>query len=103
MVAGDMTDPRSSSTVLPDLPATDSAAVLTTAPDPVIALAALTPFDRCDAPDCSSQAYVRARLLSGLDLVFCAHHGRELAPGLAGQGAAIRDDSHLLVEARPSL
>ena len=63
-------------------------------------LAALTAFDRCDSPGCSAQAYVRARLTSGLELVFCAHHGRELSPVLAGRGATLRDDSHLLVEDR---
>lgn len=56
----------------------------------------LTVFDRCDAKDCSAQAYVRARLGSGLELVFCGHHGRELVPALVGRGATVRDDSHLL-------
>lgn len=59
-------------------------------------LDALTVFDRCDAKDCSAQAYVRARLGSGLELVFCGHHGRELVPALVGRGATVRDDSHLL-------
>jgi hypothetical protein len=63
-------------------------------------LPALTVFDRCDGPGCTSQAYVRAQLRSGLQLVFCGHHGRDVAPALAGQGAVIRDDSHLLVEDR---
>jgi hypothetical protein len=57
----------------------------------------LTVFDRCDAPDCSSQAYVSARLPSGGTLVFCGHHGHDLLPVLAGQGAIVRDDTHLLV------
>lgn len=35
----------------------------------------LTTADRCDR--CGSQAYVRARLVDGLELHFCAHHGRE--------------------------
>lgn len=63
-------------------------------------LAALTAFDRCDAPGCSSQAYVRARLRSGRDLVFCGHHGHALVPALIGQGAVVRDDTQLLVENR---
>jgi len=63
-------------------------------------LPALTVFDRCDGPGCSSQAYVRVQLRSGLQLVFCGHHGRDLSPALVGQGAGIRDDSHLLVEDR---
>ena len=53
----------------------------------------LTVFDRCDASDCSAQAYVRARFPSGLELDFCGHHGHQLIPALAVQGAVIRDDS----------
>jgi hypothetical protein len=60
-------------------------------------LPALTVSDRCDAPDCSAQAYVRAKLPSGRLLDFCGHHGHALLPALAGQGAVIRDDTHLLV------
>lgn len=63
-------------------------------------LAPLTVFDRCDAPDCASQAYVRARLRSGLQLTFCRHHGRALIPVLATQGATVRDDSELLTKDR---
>jgi hypothetical protein len=66
----------------------------------------LTAFDRCDAsalvggPNgtsrrgaCGAQAYVRAVLPSGQDLVFCAHHGREHEAALAAAGATIRDES----------
>jgi len=63
-------------------------------------LPALTVHERCDAPDCSAQAYVRALLVSGRFLVFCGHHGHDLMPVLVGQGAVIRDDTHLLVENR---
>jgi hypothetical protein len=35
----------------------------------------LTAADRCDR--CGARAYVRARLSSGGELLFCAHHGRE--------------------------
>ena len=63
-------------------------------------LPAMTASDRCDAAGCSSQAYVIARLRSGLTLIFCGHHGHDLMPALAGQGAVIRDDTHLLVENR---
>jgi hypothetical protein len=65
-------------------------------------LPALTGFDRCDAPDCSAQAYLRARLPSGRSLVFCGHHGHDLLPALAGQGADIRDDTPLLAVDRSS-
>jgi len=60
-------------------------------------LPALTAFDRCDAPDCTAQAYVRALLPSGRSLAFCGHHGHALLPALAGHRAHIRDDTHLLV------
>lgn len=66
----------------------------------VAELAPLSVFDRCDSPTCSAQAYLRAQLKSGLDLVFCGHHGHELMSALAGQGAVIRDDSELLSENR---
>lgn len=71
---------------------------LTGTPGPTVAsdLPALTVFDRCDAPGCSAQAYVRARFPSGLDLDFCGHHGHDLMPALAGRGAVVRDDSHQL-------
>ena len=59
-------------------------------------LAPLTVADRCDAADCGAQAYLRVRLNSGLDLVFCGHHGHALMPVLAARGAVVRDDSHLL-------
>ncbi len=56
----------------------------------------LTVWDRCDSAGCSAQAYVRARLVGGLELVFCGHHGRDLVPALVGRGASVRDDTHLL-------
>lgn len=59
-------------------------------------LAPLTPFDRCDTRECSAQAYLRVRLDSGLELVFCGHHGHTLTPVLQAQGAVIRDDTHLI-------
>ena len=37
---------------------------------------ALTAMDRCDR--CGAQAYVRALLPNGLELLFCAHHNRSL-------------------------
>lgn len=39
---------------------------------PVIAARPLTAVDRCDR--CGAQAYVRAILASGSELLFCAHH-----------------------------
>jgi hypothetical protein len=68
----------------------------------VAELAPLSVLDRCDSPNCSAQAYLRSQLKSGLDLVFCGHHGHELMSTLAGQGAVIRDDTELLSEDRLS-
>lgn len=56
------------------------------------ALAAeLTVADRCDR--CGAQAYIRARLIAGGELLFCAHHGREHLPALQGQALQIHDES----------
>jgi hypothetical protein len=66
----------------------------------VLAPAALTAADRCDR--CSAQAYVRATLHAGGELLFCAHHGREHIPALAGL-AEIHDESDRLTEPTPTL
>jgi hypothetical protein len=71
---------------------------------PAVAPRALT--DRCDAaavslcPNgrrgrgaCGAQAFIRAVLPSGNDLVFCAHHGREHEAALAAAGATVRDET----------
>lgn len=70
------------------------------------AVAPLTLADRCDAPAvvggpqgtttrgaCGAQAYVRAVLPNGHDLVFCAHHGREHEAALAAAGARTHDET----------
>jgi hypothetical protein len=65
-------------------------------PDVNAALApTLTAADRCDR--CSAQAYVRATLHAGGELLFCAHHGREHIPALVGL-ADIHDESERLME-----
>ena len=56
----------------------------------------LTSVDRCDR--CGAQAYLRVFLRSGGELLFCAHHGREHSPALAGL-AEIHDESERLLEA----
>jgi hypothetical protein len=63
---------------------------VTTAPAPL-----LTAADRCDR--CGAQAYVRARLNTGGELLFCAHHGREHLPKLRNR-AEIHDESDRLIE-----
>lgn len=58
----------------------------------------LTAADRCDR--CGAQAYVRARLHAGGELLFCAHHAREHLPKLRGL-AEIDDQSDRLQDAPP--
>ncbi len=53
----------------------------------------LSTADRCDR--CGAQAYVRARLHGGGELLFCAHHGRLHAPRLR-ETADIHDESDRL-------
>ena len=55
----------------------------------------LTAADRCDR--CGAQAYVRASLHGGGELLFCAHHGREHLPKLR-EHADIHDESDRLTE-----
>ena len=47
----------------------------------------LNALDRCDR--CGAQAYVRATLLNGGELMFCAHHGKEYAEKLKTVAAKI--------------
>ena len=56
----------------------------------------LNALDRCDR--CGAQAYVRALLLTGGELMFCAHHGKEYAEKLKTVAAKIQDESEKLVE-----
>ena len=58
----------------------------------------LTAADRCDR--CGAQAYVRARLHAGGELLFCAHHGREHLPKLR-ENADIQDETERLNETPP--
>ena len=57
----------------------------------------LNALDRCDR--CGAQAYVRAVLLNGGELMFCAHHGKEYAEKLKTLAAKIIDESEKLIEA----
>ncbi len=58
----------------------------------------LTAADRCDR--CGAQAYVRASLTSGGELLFCAHHGREHLPKLQGLSTDIQDETDRLMPER---
>lgn len=54
--------------------------------------------DRCDR--CGAQAYVRATLVGGAELLFCAHHGRKYSEKLRASGADIYDETDKLIENR---
>ncbi|PZG36190.1 hypothetical protein C1I98_27120 [Spongiactinospora gelatinilytica] len=56
----------------------------------------LTALDRCDR--CGAQAYIRATLPVGGELLFCAHHGRQHVAALRDKGADIQDESARLSE-----
>ena len=58
----------------------------------------LNALDRCDR--CGAQAYVRATLLTGGELMFCAHHGKEYAEKLKTVAAKIQDETQKLVESK---
>jgi hypothetical protein len=74
-------------------PATDAAASTgSTTP--------LTAADRCDR--CGAQAYVRATLPAGTELLFCGHHGNAHRPSLLVAGAQIHDETAKLLVSRES-
>ncbi len=58
----------------------------------------LNALDRCDR--CGAQAYVRATLLAGGELLFCAHHAKVYAEELKTVAAKIQDESEKLVETK---
>ena len=59
-----------------------------------IAAGELTAADRCDR--CGAQAYVRATLDSGFDLLFCAHPFPENEARLRQVAVSIHDESQRL-------
>ena len=54
----------------------------------------LNSLDRCDR--CGAQAYVRAILVSGGQLLFCSHHAKSYAEGLKPVVAVIQDETQKL-------
>ena len=60
----------------------------------------LTAADRCDR--CGAQAYVRAIMLSGSELLFCAHHWHENETALREVAEAIQDETERLAEVAPT-
>ncbi len=65
---------------------------MTTAVAP--AASALSAADRCDR--CGAQAYLRVELVSGGELLFCAHHAREHSDALREVAASMTDETHRL-------
>lgn len=63
-------------------------------------MTALTAHDRCDR--CGAQAYLRATLPAGTELLFCGHHGNAHRPSLLVAGAALHDETDRLLTARES-
>jgi hypothetical protein len=61
----------------------------------------LNAVDRCDR--CGAQAYVRATLLNGGELLFCAHHAKQYAEGLKPVVAAIQDETAKLTASAVSV
>jgi hypothetical protein len=61
-----------------------------------IAASPLTAADRCDR--CGAQAYVRATMGSGFDLLLCAHHFHENENRLRKVATSIQDESERLAE-----
>lgn len=67
--------------------------------DTLEAVPVLTALNRCDR--CGAQAYVRATLSGGSELLFCAHHGREHMSKLVLLTTDILDESKFLKTATP--
>ena len=65
-----------------------------------IAASPLTAVDRCDR--CGAQAYVRAVLLSGSELLFCAHHWHENEAALRKISGTIHDETGRLADVPPT-
>jgi ribosomal protein S14 len=61
-----------------------------------VAAESLSATDRCDR--CGAQAYVRATMESGFDLLLCAHHFRENERRLREIAVDIHDESTRLAE-----
>lgn len=61
-----------------------------------LAASPLTAIDRCDR--CGAQAYVRAVLGSGSELLFCAHHWHENADAVREVADEVYDELNRLVD-----
>lgn len=72
----------------------------TTHPLDTVAAPTLTMADRCDR--CGSQAYVRATMTTGAELLFCGHHANQHRPALVGAGATFHDETDKLTSSKAS-
>lgn len=72
----------------------------TTRPVLTDAAPTLTLMDRCDS--CGAQAFFRATMPSGTQLLFCGHHGNAHRPALITAGAVLDDQTDRLTIARES-
>ena len=62
--------------------------------DEAVISSGLTAVDRCDR--CGARAYLRVLLPNGLELLFCAHHGRQHASALTKIAVEIHDETERL-------
>lgn len=60
----------------------------------------LNVLDRCDR--CGAQAYVRAVMANGFELLFCGHHAKKYQEGLANAATRIQDETDRLNEESPA-
>ncbi|HEX6232971.1 MAG TPA: hypothetical protein VFZ63_07595 [Jiangellaceae bacterium] len=60
------------------------------------AVATLKAVDRCDS--CGAQAYIRAVMPGGSELLFCGHHGRRHEPKLRPLTVEWHDETNRLLE-----
>ncbi|MBE7186860.1 hypothetical protein [Jatrophihabitans endophyticus] len=65
-----------------------------------IAASPLTAADRCDR--CGAQAYIRATMESGFDLLLCAHHFHENEDRLREIAVSILDETDRLANVEPT-
>ena len=56
----------------------------------------LNALDRCDR--CGAQAYVRAVMANGFELLFCGHHAKKYQEGLSNAAKCIDDETSRLSE-----
>ena len=58
-----------------------------------------TPLNALDRRDrCGAQAYVRAVMANGFELLFCGHHAKKYQEGLATAAKRIDDETSRLSE-----